>query len=65
MTLYSTTQAATALELSAARIRVIAERQGIGTKTSAGWIFTEDDLQKLRNRNRQGGRPRTKGTGTR
>lgn len=61
--LYSAADAARKLGgISSRRIRAIAERDGIGKLTSAGWVFTEQDIEQLRNRNKRPGRPRTKGT---
>jgi hypothetical protein len=56
--LYSTTEAAKRLGVGSSRVRQLAIRLAIGTRISGGWVFTEADIDRLRQRNQQLGRPR-------
>lgn len=56
--LYSTAEVARRLALSPAHVRRLAARHGIGLVIGKTRVFTEDDVQRLRERNTQVGRPR-------
>jgi hypothetical protein len=49
-TLYTTAEVAEDLGISMARLRLIAARYGIGKKVGRDWLFTDADLEQLRQR---------------
>mgnify|MGYP000882152541 FL=1 len=60
--LYTTQQAADALGLTTGRVRQIARSLRIGQRIGRDWVFTEDDIERIRQRNKkQGRKPTTKG----
>lgn len=62
-TLYTTAQAAKELALHEGHIRRIAIKYDIGTKYGQRQrLFTEQDIERLRQRNTTVGRPRKEGT---
>lgn len=56
---YSASEAAAELGVSDARVRQLAADQAIGERAIDGWRFTRDDLDRLSERRRDRGRPRT------
>ena len=60
--LSTTQQAADALGITARRVRQLASELGIGQRMGRDWVFTEDDIERIRQRNKkQGRKPTTKG----
>ena len=57
MKIYSTDEVAKILELSSSRIRKAAAALKIGQKVGRGWIFTPEDIEKIRGRIGMRGRP--------
>ncbi len=57
--LYSTSAVAAILEISPARVRVLAQDRGVGRKPAGGpnapWLFTASDIEAMRER--RPGRP--------
>ena len=56
--LSTTQQAADALGLTTGRVRQIARSLRIG-RIGRDWVFTEDDIERIRQRNTTPGRPPT------
>jgi len=54
---YTTREAAAALGVSPRRVRQAVSRNGIGEKRGRDWMLTEADVEYLRSRLGQRGRP--------
>lgn len=55
--MYTTRQAARELRLSPRRIRQAAHSYGLGQKPGVEWLFSEADLETIRRKMGQVGRP--------
>lgn len=60
--LYSTPEVAELLGREAITIRSLAKRKGIGTKIGPAYVFTEEDIEKLRQVDPRGGKYKADGT---
>lgn len=56
--LYSTAEVARRLHLSPAHVRRLAARLSVGVVIGKQYVFTDADVERLRARNTQVGRPR-------
>ncbi len=57
-TLYTAREAAGRLDIASSRVRQLAPVLGVGRKVGSYWIFTDADIEQMRLRNTQQGRPR-------
>ena len=62
--LHTTRQAADALGISVQRVKQLAVQLGVGQKVGRDWVLSDDDLERLRQRDTRRGRRRNEGTET-
>ena len=55
--LHTTRHAADALGISVQRVKQLVVQIGVGQKVGRDWVLSDDDLERLRHRNRKPGRP--------
>jgi hypothetical protein len=60
--LYSAAEAGTLTNRSSLAVRNLARRHGFGQQAGTMWVFTDEDIDRLRAINKVGGRPRDDGT---
>ena len=58
MNLHTTRQAADSLGISVQRVKQLRETMQLGQKVGRDWVLSDQDIERLRQRNRQPGRPR-------
>ena len=58
MELFTAAEVAAKLGLSKASVRAYATRYDVGTKYGRDWLFTEADIEAIRNRQGKIGRPK-------
>ncbi len=54
-TIYTTADAAAKLGISVPRVKQLAQDLQVGQKFGRSWLFTEDDITRMRGRNRTPG----------
>ena len=63
-TLHTTEKVADELGLHPGHVRRMAHKLGIGTHYGRAWLFSDEDLERLRQRDTRRGRRRNEGTET-